>query len=618
MRSSSRGSVTVEQLSILGVVALGVLGVFVGLGGAVETTLIGTGATAAATGSDPFGATAGASWSADSADAAEPDTSIGTVGPDDVVAVDPRFGSDGMGGDEPTPGEETLAVALRERLEAWSRDHDGASITRERLDEMAASSDPDEAALGALLRETPTLFHAFDTGAGEGDVDGNISLEDLEEARYETAAIGAFRAEPGMPESREEAEEVLDRYEFLADTAAGRGGRDGEVSVDDLAAIVGDESLTAIAPGLREAAAYLLEHHAGDYQADDCSGFSFCQIGEAYDASGLDSAVDFVWDDLGIDSLVSNTFDDVFWRTLQNFEEGAGSWYEWPVDAFLDVATFNSQVSGNLVMELWGLPVWGMQSLTYDEPEHWGLPYDGREPLRLYGEDGPVLADVEQQDLGDCVAMAGLAAIVSQNPDIVTNAIRDNGDGTYTVTFHENRPPGFFWDREWQTHEVTVDAEVPLDEDGSPLYADVNDGVLWVAIMEKAWAEYRGGYHRINGDNGTGLLEALTGHNASFSHAAIDEAAQRLPGDNPRIPSMERLGELHDGGYAMIVGAGKNPGPRIIGSHMQYVLDVDVEAGTITVGNPWGTDHTPRVFTYDEFANGFSMFSAVSTEPLDE
>jgi hypothetical protein len=646
MRSRTTGSVTVEQLVVLGAVGLGVLVVFASLGGALEAVMVGSGASGApaiavvgGSGSGGGFGTAGGTASTGSGDSAigsvdpvfggglggdEPFVDTGGRGGDEETGestsgeTSPLFGGGGLGGDEPDTEGATAAVWLREQLERWSREHDDTNIDESTLEEMARSDDPDFAQAGRALQESPTLFHALDTGQGDGDVDGTISLEDLEDARYDVAALGAFGADAGMPEDRDEAEDVLERYEFLADTAGGRGGRDGDIGIEDLRAILEDPSLEVVAPGLREAAAYMLEHHASDYEGDDCSGISFCQIGEAYDVTGLDSLVDFVWDDLGTDSLLSNLGEGLFWRTWDNLQNGAGAWYEWPVDLFADTFTAPLQVSGNGLDQLRSLLIWGTQSVNYDEPDHWGLPFDGRQPLSLYGDAGPTLDDVEQQDLGDCVPMAGIAAILVQNPDVIRDAIRDNGDGTYTVTFHEQRSPGYVWDREWRTHEVTVTAEVPLDDDGNPLYADVNDGVLWPAILESAWAQYRGGYHRIDGDNGSGLLEALTGHTGSFSYALFDEVAQVLPGSNPRVPSFERLVALHEGGYAIIAGAGRNPGPRVVGSHMQYVLDVDAEAGTVTIGNPWGTDTTPRVFTYDEFANGFSMVSSVSTEPLED
>src|SRR5690606_36561200 len=53
--------------------------------------------------------------------------------------------------------------------------------------------------------------------------------------------------------------------------------------------------------------------------------------------------------------------------------------------------------------------------------------------------------DVSQGQLGDCYFIASLAAIARQNPDLIREMIRDNGDGTYTITFHEQKEFWEFW-----------------------------------------------------------------------------------------------------------------------------------------------------------------------------
>ncbi|MEJ7734001.1 MAG: C2 family cysteine protease [Polyangiaceae bacterium] len=230
---------------------------------------------------------------------------------------------------------------------------------------------------------------------------------------------------------------------------------------------------------------------------------------------------------------------------------------------------------------------------------------------QLPGEtDAITPTDVVQGGIGTCVTLAGLGAIASVSPETIRDAVRDNGDGTYTVTFHEQRMPGMIWDREWTTHEVTVDARAPVDESGNLLSAQAPYGETWPLIIEKAWAEYNGGYHRINGDSGSALLEAVTGHTASFHESIVDAAADQLPGSSPVLPSLETLGRWHDSGRAIITG---------VHNHMLYILDVDVESGTLTIGNPWGAQYT-RTISYDEWKNGgeFRSLSVVSTDATDD
>ena len=51
--------------------------------------------------------------------------------------------------------------------------------------------------------------------------------------------------------------------------------------------------------------------------------------------------------------------------------------------------------------------------------------------------DGAKPEDVQQGQIGDCYFPAAMAAIAKQNPDAVNNMVKDNGDGTYTVTFKQ-------------------------------------------------------------------------------------------------------------------------------------------------------------------------------------
>ena len=76
--------------------------------------------------------------------------------------------------------------------------------------------------------------------------------------------------------------------------------------------------------------------------------------------------------------------------------------------------------------------------------------------------------------------------------------IQNNDNGTYTVTFHDGD----------EEVEVTVTADVPVDSDGEPIFAEFpysgvdqngSDYELWPAIIEKAYARYRGDYREIEG-----------------------------------------------------------------------------------------------------------------------
>ena len=102
----------------------------------------------------------------------------------------------------------------------------------------------------------------------------------------------------------------------------------------------------------------------------------------------------------------------------------------------------------------------------------------------LFGTGGPSYADVFQGDLGDCTVMASLAEVAARMPSVIqsmftfdgTNVVNGATVSVWTVRFYHNGTPTY----------VTVDNELPASGE---LYDQPNNGVLWVALAEKAYAE---------------------------------------------------------------------------------------------------------------------------------
>jgi hypothetical protein len=59
--------------------------------------------------------------------------------------------------------------------------------------------------------------------------------------------------------------------------------------------------------------------------------------------------------------------------------------------------------------------------------------------------------------------IATVDAVAAARPDVLTGMVRDNGDGTYDVTFQDRSLKG--------ETTVTVDNRLYVDHDGSPKYA---------------------------------------------------------------------------------------------------------------------------------------------------
>ncbi|MCO4760378.1 MAG: DUF4157 domain-containing protein [Myxococcales bacterium] len=123
--------------------------------------------------------------------------------------------------------------------------------------------------------------------------------------------------------------------------------------------------------------------------------------------------------------------------------------------------------------------------------------------------------DVDQGALGDCYLIAAMGAVAASNPDIIKNMIDyDASTGTYKVTFQQMSRGGSF-----KPVEVEVDAYMPTRRGGSRMaYAmsdssfNPNNQALWPAVIEKAYAQWKGGYEEIGGGGvSSQAMEELTG-----------------------------------------------------------------------------------------------------------
>lgn len=212
--------------------------------------------------------------------------------------------------------------------------------------------------------------------------------------------------------------------------------------------------------------------------------------------------------------------------------------------------------------------------------------------------DEIAMDDVAQGRLGDCYFVASLAAIAGSNPDAIRRMIKDNGDGTYTVKFHEGG-------------EVVVDDQFPM-QGGQVAYAqpgDKNqeDGVeLWVMLIEKAWAKLKGGYEQIRGSKvrmkSEDAMEAITGNKTTTIYTSSKDEATLL----------ELLARAFDKGLPMTAGVytqdhfdqetlQKMRSKGVHANHAYAIVRVDKNKGTIELYNPWGKDTKRPVLEMGEF-----------------
>jgi hypothetical protein len=215
------------------------------------------------------------------------------------------------------------------------------------------------------------------------------------------------------------------------------------------------------------------------------------------------------------------------------------------------------------------------------------------------GDKGRVaMNDVSQGYLGDCYFVASLAALAQRNPSAIEKGIRDNGDGTYTVTF-----PG-------EGASVVVDGAFPT-KNGHPVYAeegDVSGGdkELWVMLYEKAWAKLKGGYEQIRGSKihmkSRDAMQAITGKSStvfrtsSKSKKWVFETIAKAVGKGLPITAGS-YPDKHFGKRDLKQMAAKG----VHGNHAYAVRGVDEKAGKIKLYNPWGAEYHVDDLTIDEF-----------------
>lgn len=135
----------------------------------------------------------------------------------------------------------------------------------------------------------------------------------------------------------------------------------------------------------------------------------------------------------------------------------------------------------------------------------------------------PTGKDTAQGAVGDCFFIAAMAAVANASPTTITDAITYNKEkGTYTVRFFEEgrggtRKPVY----------IEVDEYLPVEKGtADPAYAGDPGVPLWPAIMEKAYAKWKGGYDVIGegGDGGAAMAELTGARSTSRNPASMRES----------------------------------------------------------------------------------------------
>ncbi|MBI5546994.1 MAG: hypothetical protein HY901_24195 [Deltaproteobacteria bacterium] len=209
-------------------------------------------------------------------------------------------------------------------------------------------------------------------------------------------------------------------------------------------------------------------------------------------------------------------------------------------------------------------------------------------------KDGPTPEDVQQGQIGDCYLPAAMAALAKAQPDVIQKMIKDNGDGTYTVTFKAQQ-----WDAMggYVDEPVTVDGDLYVRHNGTPLYGASNSAdkkpktmELWFPLFEKAYAQWKGSYDTI----GSG------GYTPTVWEACLGRPGRRIrEGSSDQLWS--EIKQAIDEKRPVAAGTyGEDEGARytntgVYADHAYSILGYEEQDGQryVILRNPWG-ESEPR------------------------
>lgn len=202
-----------------------------------------------------------------------------------------------------------------------------------------------------------------------------------------------------------------------------------------------------------------------------------------------------------------------------------------------------------------------------------GITYKNFYGSKLFADNGPVADDVNQGYVGDCYFLATLASVADTNPNTIKQSVVDLGDGTFAVRFFKGAQEVYF----------RVDGDLPTWSNGQLAYAGKGaEGSIWVAIMEKAFTQFR---------TGANTYESIEAGWMSEAYAAIGKTSQNYFSQISATTLLNTIKAALDAGKSVTYACyDPTDGAPLIGYHAYTVVSVDAAAKTITLRNPWGID----------------------------
>ena len=199
-----------------------------------------------------------------------------------------------------------------------------------------------------------------------------------------------------------------------------------------------------------------------------------------------------------------------------------------------------------------------------------------RDPL--YAAAGPKPDDVRQGELGDCYLMASLSAIAKANQTMIENDIAQLPDDTYSVAFASGK----------KTVVEHVDTKFPVDAEGRLAYAQLGpSNSVWVAVMEKAFAEFRSSANSYAAVNGGWMAEV-------FSDFGLSNKSTTPPKSSAALLSQLQADLKANDATTIGTNTAINAGVPLLADHAYVVDRVNLGSNgkpvSVRLRNPWGID----------------------------
>jgi hypothetical protein len=322
--------------------------------------------------------------------------------------------------------------------------------------------------------------------------------------------------------------------------------------------------------------------------------------------------------------------DQVYFLTNSNNAGGPGLVYETSSLAAGDRVIIGSGVVSIAVANNGDLRMENGSGVWYEEttPDQWtfgvnhpaaAAPYSVAQGS-LFGPNGPVYQDVEQGQVGDCWLLASLAEVAARAPSDITSMFTydgtavENGSvvGVYTVRlYNKNDVP----------QDVIVDTELP---NAGGQYDHPINGVLWVALAEKAYVEANGAgivtsshvgiddYKALNGGDASWALQAITGKSSSDSPINGSSSGSPINGRS-MTTALQNMTTAWQNGQLLAVAtpplastatsAPSLNGVNIVSNHEYAVVGYNSTTQVFTLFNPWGVKGG-----YEQLPNGTLTF----------